>query len=416
MSRRRSAGNSRDLGRRKAQGDWQPVRLLEVDVDVGLAELADTTSSDERIWVEAIKDGQVVGLIEADVVDGQVSRQVLEELSETFRGASASPVFSIPDELLPRASVVVPTIFEKPERVARVVDALCRLDYPRYEVIVVDNRRVPDPSRAPVFSDPLVKVVHQPRRGAAAARNRGAQSSVGDFIAFTDDDAMPDATWLRALGARFVLNPEVEGVGGLVLPKELRTRPQLWFEEFYGGFNRTFDAEVVHVTNLAGSDKLFPYATGRFGSGNNMAFRRETLERLTGFNEHLGPGTPAKGGEDLEIFFELLVGGGWLAIEPAAVVRHFNRETEREFMRQVFRYGTGLTAMYVAVIARHPRHVFGIIRRIPVGLRRLFRHRGQGSPSASPSCPRRTYAYQMLGIAYGPLAYLLSAAGGRRTS
>jgi hypothetical protein len=45
---------------------------------------------------------------------------------------------------------------------------------------------------------------------------------------------------------------------------------------------------------------LYPYLPGIYGSGANFAMRREVFERLAGFDESLGPGTPARGGEDID--------------------------------------------------------------------------------------------------------------------
>jgi hypothetical protein len=196
---------------------------------------------------------------------------------------------------------------------------------------------------------------------------------------------------------------------------ELDAEPQLWFEEFYGGFSRSFRAENLSIERLRGTDDLFPYAPARFGSGCNMAFRRSTLQQMGGFDTSLGTGTPAKGGEDLAMFIELVTRGGTLAFEPAALIRHSHRRTEREFMQQIFCYGTGLTAMYTAIIAHHPQHLIELIRRIPAGIRLLIRPRGERSPIRAPSYPRRALVCQVLGMAYGPLAYAHSVIRHRRT-
>jgi hypothetical protein len=142
-----------------------------------------------------------------------------------------------------------------------------------------------------------------------------------------------------------------------------------------------------------------------------MAFRRSTLERMGGFNTSLGTGTPARGGEDLAMFVGVLLQGGTLAFEPAALVRHSHRRTEAEFMSQVFGYGVGLMAMYTALIVSEPRHLVEMLRRIPAGVRLLTRPAQSRSPSLTPSYPRRARVRQLLGMAYGPLAYLRSWMG-----
>jgi cellulose synthase/poly-beta-1,6-N-acetylglucosamine synthase-like glycosyltransferase len=284
------------------------------------------------------------------------------------------------------------------------------LNYPDFDIVVVDNR--PDPNRPPlpIFQgDGRVHACWEPHRGVSAARNAGIARATGEFVAFTDDDAVVDGDWLREIGARFAACPGVDGVSGLVLPLELRTEPQLWFEEFFGGFNQSFSAELMSMELLA-DDPLFPYSTGRFGAGCNMAIRRSALIARGGFDVTLGVGTPSRGGEDLAMFMKLVLTGGTLAFEPRAVVRHQHRETEEDFFSQVFGYGTGLTAMFTALILHDPRHIIQMIGRAPEGLRLLTRPRDERSPSEHASYPRRTYAYHLLGLAYGPIAYARSVA------
>jgi hypothetical protein len=122
---------------------------------------------------------------------------------------------------------------------------------------------------------------------------------------------------------------------------------------------------------------------------------------MGGFNTNLGTGTLAKGGEDLASFIEFLLAGGTLAFEPAALVRHSHRRTESEFIKQVSSYGTGLTAMYTALVVRDSRRLTALIRRIPAGLALLTRPAEQRSASRRPSYPSRTLSRQILGMAYG---------------
>jgi hypothetical protein len=390
---------------------WRPIEQIQVDVDT-LERDAISVASGNLVWIEALRQGQVVGVIEARCENGALSDSDFARLSSSFLDVELSPYRTILDELLPRASIVVPTICRSPDRLHRLVETLLNLDYPDFEIVIVDNRIESNPPPLPVFrGGERVRVVSETKRGIAAARNRGVAMSTGDFIAFTDDDVVVDPQWLRAIGAKFALDPEVDGISGLVLPDELATEPQLWFEEFYGGFSQSFQPAITSVLRDGESDELFPYAPGRFGAGCNMAFRRSTLERMGGFNTSLGTGTPARGGEDLAMFVGVLLQGGTLAFEPAALVRHSHRRTEAEFMSQVFGYGVGLMAMYTALIVSEPRHLVEMLRRIPAGVRLLTRPAQSRSPSLTPSYPRRARVRQLLGMAYGPLAYLRSWMG-----
>ena len=283
------------------------------------------------------------------------------------------------------------------------------LDYPNFEVIVVDNRRDPRSPFPDLAKDDRVRVIREVGRGASQARNCGIAHAMGEFVAFTDDDVVVDVNWLRDLGATFLQNPAVDGISGLALPLELRTPPQLWFEEFFGGFNKSFTTELISTELLAAVDEMFPYSTGRFGAGCNMAFRSSALVTKGGFDPVLGAGTLARGGEDLALCMKQVLTGGTLIYEPRAIVRHRHRESEREFLSQVFGYGVGLTAMFTSLIVHDPRHAWRMIRRVPGGYRLLTTPRDERSPSLNPSYPFRTYARHWSGLAYGPLAYARSA-------
>lgn len=410
MSRPLHNSKKRANGVDQTSDTWRPVKRVQLDVNT-LTSIApfDVTNGD-RLWIEALRNGRVVGVIDARVEDDELPATVFKKLND-LKEQDFMSLELLPDELLMKASVVVPTICENPDELVRTVESLLAQDYPDFEIIVVDNRSGIDGEPLPTFrGGSRVRVFAESKPGVSAARNCGISKSIGDFIAFTDDDAVVDPNWLRAIGSRFVLDSEIEAIGGLVLPMELDTAPQMWFEEFYGGFSPSFQFEKLSIELLRGVDEMFPYAIGRFGAGCNMAFRRATLERIGDFNIYLGGGTLSRSGEDLALAVELVVTGGTFAFEPSAIVRHTHRRTETEFFKQVFNYGTGLTAIYTAMIVRDPRHLVAMARRIPAGLRHLTRSPGERSQSATRSYPRRTLVYQVVGMLYGPIAYGRSVA------
>jgi hypothetical protein len=111
----------------------------------------------------------------------------------------------------PYFSIIIPTR-ERPGPLRRCLEAVAALDYPadRYEVIVVDDGGVPPlDDLIARFSERLrIRWVRQPRAGFSAARNAGAALAQGDYLAFTDDDCLPDPGWLRAFAAIFERVPE----------------------------------------------------------------------------------------------------------------------------------------------------------------------------------------------------------------
>ena len=108
-----------------------------------------------------------------------------------------------------RFSVVIPT-YNRPHHVRRCLNALTRLNYPvaQFEVIVVDDGS-PNPLDTCIepFQERLdIKLLRQENRGPGSARNTGAAVARGTFLAFTDDDCRPAASWLKTLEATLGLS------------------------------------------------------------------------------------------------------------------------------------------------------------------------------------------------------------------
>jgi glycosyltransferase involved in cell wall biosynthesis len=275
----------------------------------------------------------------------------------------------------------------------------------------VDNRVGEDLLPIPPFTDDgRVSIVVERTPGVSAARNCGVRESHGDIVAFTDDDVEVDRRWLRALGIAFARDADVGVVGGMVRASELDTEPQLWFEEFYGGFTKSFRAREWSLGISAPDDPLFPYSPGHFGAGCNMAIRRSTFNRVGGFDLRLGPGTQSISGEDLKMMMDVVFLGEKVAYAPSALVRHSHRRTAQQFKKQIFGYGVGFTGLLVAVIFDDRRHLPEILRRIPRGVRMMLVPTVKRSASTRTSYPRWTQPIQLIGMAYGPIAFLRSAA------
>ena len=114
----------------------------------------------------------------------------------------------------PRVSVVIPTR----QRLASLASCLERLapgtqtlDRTRYEVVVSDDGDTGDTRALLERSFPWARYCAGPRRGPASNRNAGVRASRGEWIAFTDDDTLPDPDWLEQLLAASAGVRAVEG-------------------------------------------------------------------------------------------------------------------------------------------------------------------------------------------------------------
>jgi O-antigen biosynthesis protein len=237
------------------------------------------------------------------------------------------------------------------------LDALVRLHYPRLDILVIDNAPSSDATERMVSgSFPEVRYVREPRPGLDWARNRAIAEAHGEIIAYTDDDVVVDSGWAAALAAAFE-DPQVMAVTGLVVPYELETEAQVLFERYserHRGFGRGFARRYWRMDREGGERSLRYLGAGEYGTGANMAYRRELFERIGRFDPALDVGTVTNGGGDLEMFFRVLKEGYLLAYEPAAIVRHRHRRDRAALRVQLTNNGIGFYSYLVRTALAYP--------------------------------------------------------------
>jgi GT2 family glycosyltransferase len=307
------------------------------------------------------------------------------------------------------ASVIVPTCGRTAD-LSECLRTLRSLSYPRFEILVVDNcpanpstRQLADEIRR---EDPRVRYVAENRPGSSVARNTGVAAARGELVVFTDDDVVVERDWLDWLVQPFVSDTHVDVVTGLVLPGELETQAQRWFEA-YGGFGKGFDRRVYDLGKHRENRFLYPYWGGAFGSGNSMAFRRRCLTTIGGFDAALGAGSPARGGADIEAFSHAILQGGRLVYEPRSICWHKHRRDEAALRRQLVAYGAGFTAILTKWVLRDPRLLPALFR----GALSLVRSRFvPGAPRLRdrPNLPPELDRLELRGMLLGPALYLRS--------
>jgi GT2 family glycosyltransferase len=404
---------------------FRPIKITTIDVE-NFPDAIDGGSGYGALWALVRERDRPRGMIRLPFEDGSVKRMQLAVAIAALPALSQAPVPRHPPvHLLPRISVVVPSLLERGEGLEACLRSLADLDYPDYEVIVVDNR----PAGASPVDLPGVRVVRETRRGISAARNRGLEEVTGEIVAFTDDDVEVDRGWLLAIATRLSEHPEEACVSGLALPGELETSAQVALEEYYGGFGpRTFEPVSHRMRAPRGRAPLSPatvdalgadgnvrrsfslYAAGSLGLGANMAFRSRTLREVGGFDVALGAGTDARGGEDLLMFARLAWRGYSIAFDPAAIVYHTHRRDEASLERQIYGYGLGYGALLTALVLDDPRHLGRILATAGRAVRVMTAgYRDKLDADRQPNGRTRELArMELRGMAAGPLIYLRS--------
>ena len=245
----------------------------------------------------------------------------------------------------PPISVIVCTR-DRTASLTRCLAALTAVDYPDYEIVVIDNAPTSPDTERLVRAQPNLRYCREDRPGLDWARNRGVAEARHDIIAFTDDDTEVDRHWLAGLAEAFAA-PAVDFVTGLVLPMKLDTDARHYFENVYGGMGKGFDAQTRDPRFMWPHDILWASA---LGVGANMAFRHRVFDRAGPFDPALDVGTVTRGGGDIEMFHRALAKGCVHVYQPSAFLWHEHREDFAGLRRQLSDNGSGFASYLLACL------------------------------------------------------------------
>ena len=215
----------------------------------------------------------------------------------------------------PSVSVIVCS-YNGGRTLARCLESLGKINYPNYEVILVDDGST-DNTAEIAAKFPKVRYLHQSNHGLSHARNTGANAAKGEVFAYTDSDCMADPDWLYYLIGTLT-SSDYAGVGGPNVSPPARNSIQACVAAAPGGPSHVLLTDTVaeHIP------------------GCNMAFYRWAFENVGGFDPEY-----RKAGDDVDFCWRLQQAGFVIAFSPTAIVWHHRRFTLREFMKQQEGYG-----------------------------------------------------------------------------
>jgi len=226
-------------------------------------------------------------------------------------------------------TAVIATL-DRPAALDRCLDAILCGDMLPAEVIIVDQSQH-NATQAVVEQrcESRVSIVYMRRRqrNASASRNAAIAHASSPIVAVTDDDCLPERTWIAVINQTFTAPGAPDAMTGRVLalgPDE----PGL----FAASLRRSNRRD-----EFAG--KVLPWVVG---TGGNFAVKRAWFDRIGGYDERLGPGSHGKASEDIDLFYRLLCAGAHIRYEPDAVIYHERQsKTRRLASRWSYGYGTG---------------------------------------------------------------------------
>jgi GT2 family glycosyltransferase len=397
---------------------WKPIRVAELELAEGIKPMGGLDGY-AALYLLVRYQGQPIGwawlggLSGGEVPVSQLRAAISQQLGWEFVPLLLAGPPVAPPQV--RAAGPISVVVQAGGRAADLeacLRALRALDYPTYEIIVIGGESLPG------LSHPLVRYIDGGRGGLNEARNRAVVEAYHPIVAFVDAAGRPDRGWLQALAGAFA-DPIVMAASGPVAPARLESRAQIQFEFDYEERGRSFSRRVIRRDNLARLARkeskrdqhdhlwrgtLTPaelLSTHLFGSGYNMAFRRDVFSAV-GLFDTAFDAIPGGYGGEMELFQRLVMAGYTLVYEPAALVWQVYPGDEAAFREEAFRRGQAFGAYLLACAlnqANRRRSILGfagqewLLGRIAARLYRPGR------------LPRQIILRELAGALSGPFVY-----------
>jgi GT2 family glycosyltransferase len=245
---------------------------------------------------------------------GLVDRNRTPKQALATVGKAYAQVPFVPDPDWPRVSVVV-CAYNSESTLRSCFDGLRDLEYPDYEVIVVNDGSTDATDEITGKYD--FRLITTENRGLSSARNAGLRAATGEIVAYLDADATPDPHWLCHLATAFMKSSHA-GIGGPNIPPLDDGPTAECVANAPGG--------PIHVLL---SDEIAEHIPGC-----NMAFWKASLEAIGGFDPQF-----RIAGDDVDICWRLQDQGWTVGFSPGAVVWHHRRGCVNGYLKQQFEYG-----------------------------------------------------------------------------
>src|SRR6516164_3642847 len=303
------------------QGEEEQSRILSWQVrsafEAGLAGTFVFAWTDEWFTGGHVIEDWAFGLVDQE----RRPKRSFREIARQYKN-------SLPPSLrrYPRVSVVV-CAYNAERTIDQCLASLAALNYPDYEVIVVnDGSRDRTLEIAEGYG--FCRIISQPNKGLSVARNVGAEAASGEIVAYTDSDCVTDPDWLNYLVGKMEAS-KLAACGGPNFPPP----------------EDTLIPAVVAVAPGGPTHVLISDEVAEHIAGCNMAFHREVMLRLGGFDPIYWAA-----GDDVDICWRFQDAGYVIGFSPAAVVWHFRRNTVSAYCNQQRGYGKAEALVY----AKHP--------------------------------------------------------------
>jgi O-antigen biosynthesis protein len=330
------------LGRLQMIADSQPIILGETGIDT--IREGEETQREILSWqIETTFRSGLAGIILYSFTDDwfrggvqitdwafgltTLDRRPKPAFAEVQEHFAIAPHYPLPHA--PKVSVVIAN-YNGERTLDLCLKSLQSLNYPHYEVILVDDGST-DRSRAIAGNYPYIRLVEHPaNKGLSVARNTGIAAATGQIVAFTDSDCRADEDWLYYLIGD-LLQSKFAGIGG----HNLLPQDDSWIAV-------SVMASPGGPAHVMLTDRLAEHIPGC-----NMAFYKWALEDIGGFDPIF-----RKAGDDVDVCWRLQQQGYQIGFSPGGFVWHYRRSTVKDYLKQQRGYGEAEALL----VHRHPEY------------------------------------------------------------
>jgi GT2 family glycosyltransferase len=248
--------------------------------------------------------------------------------------------------IYPKISIIV-AVYNAAKTLENCMRSLLALDYPqlRREIIAIDNNSSDRSLEILQQFTASIRILQEPIRGAAAARNRGVMESQHPFIVFTDADCRVAQDWLKQLIKPLQEQDGVAAAGGRILtqqPANLIAR----FSDHLHNHNTTISENPPYLITM------------------NMAIRRAAFIDIGLFD------TQMLRAEDTDLSYRLHFAGHNFVYARDAIVYHQNPSSLNALFKKGYQHGF----WNVKLAKKHQCLIFSMHKRIDrYGYMRIIR-------------------------------------------
>lgn len=217
-----------------------------------------------------------------------------------------------------KISVIIPT-YNRKQAVLNTAKRLLKQDYPKqkYEIIIVDDGST-DGTYEMLKKIKKIRVFRQKNKGPAAARNAGIKEAKYEIIAFTDDDCLPQKSWLKKIAGYYEKSPDLSGVGGIAYTPLKMIKPL-----------------THHALPL--NDAKQNALKFRFPPTCNVSYKKNALIKAGMFHENFNAPTT----EDVDLFIRVSKIGKVLFDRNLAMLHSAGKSTVRKQIKRFKDYYRG---------------------------------------------------------------------------